>query len=132
MTFVCEVYPEKIKTLPADLFQSFMTSIQMAISEYPFNYFVHLLYLVHSCKLKEFQNKSRGVTRVSAKFSEEREWKQRDFYFLMATSIISSHSFDWPWKVYEMKSFFIHFYYQENRVLCKILAEYLFSLMFSL
>lgn len=34
VTFVCEVYPEKMKMLPPDIFQTFMTSIQMAISEY--------------------------------------------------------------------------------------------------
>lgn len=34
VTFVCEVYPEKMKTLPQELFQNFMASIQMAISNY--------------------------------------------------------------------------------------------------
>lgn len=34
VTFVCEVYPEKIKCLPLGLFQNFMASIQMAISDY--------------------------------------------------------------------------------------------------
>jgi len=34
VTFVCEVYPERMKDLPEDLFQNFMASIQMAISNY--------------------------------------------------------------------------------------------------
>ncbi|XP_066917411.1 exportin-4-like isoform X2 [Clytia hemisphaerica] len=33
VTFVCEVYPEKLKVLPEELFKSFMASIQMAISD---------------------------------------------------------------------------------------------------
>ena len=34
VTFVCEVYPEKMKDLPHELFQNFMASIQMAVSNY--------------------------------------------------------------------------------------------------
>lgn len=33
VTFVCEVYPEKLKDLPATLFQNFMATIQMAIAD---------------------------------------------------------------------------------------------------
>ena len=39
VTFICEVYPEKIKSIPAELFGHLMMSIQMAISEYVLNYY---------------------------------------------------------------------------------------------
>ena len=34
VTFLCEVYPEKMKDLPQQLFENFMSSIQMAISNF--------------------------------------------------------------------------------------------------
>ena len=37
LTFICEIFPEKIPQLPEDLFKSLMYSLELGMTSYPLN-----------------------------------------------------------------------------------------------
>lgn len=37
ITFICEIFPEKIPQLPEDLFKSLMYSLELGMTSYPLN-----------------------------------------------------------------------------------------------